>query len=296
MKNYYILGGILAVLIIIAVAAINESGEQSKSPEVSELLVKLDSVKINKIEIKNNFGETVTLVKESGGWFVNAPLHYPADKSRISHALGYLPKITVKMIASSNPGKQSIFGVASDGVRLKVYEGGSLKADMFVGKPGPDYSSSYLRLASSNDVVLGSVPLSYIINAPIKDWRDKTIIDIPSETLNDIYFQYDKEQFNLKSEFGIWKIDDSPADSNSVKSLTEALANFKTDFFCDSIPQNLNQTEAEIKFSGKELRFIPLEDDRYYVHTSDSPQWFIVLKGKIQQFLKKKEELTQKES
>jgi hypothetical protein len=58
-------------------------------------------------------------------------------------------------------------------------------------------AEAYARKVDSNDVVILNSSLSYTINKPVKDWRDKTVLKVQKEQIKEVKFQYGDTTFTL---------------------------------------------------------------------------------------------------
>ena len=119
--------------------------------------------------------------------------------------------LAVKEIVSSNPEKRSIFQVDSTGTLVKIFQNGQERAAFMIGKQGQSYSETYVHNEQSNDVAVVDGSLAVWFNKAVKDWRDKTILNIPKETITTIAFQYAGESFSLSLHDSVWMIGDSKA-------------------------------------------------------------------------------------
>ncbi|MGA9406450.1 MAG: hypothetical protein WBW71_04880, partial [Bacteroidota bacterium] len=117
-KNIYVLLGIFAVLIVVALWLMNRPGEQDISTGNARLLVTFDSAAVDKIEIKSPIN-SVTLEKNGAEWFLSERVAYRANQSSVTSMVHQSKNLAVKEIVSSNPEKRSIFQVDSTGTLVK---------------------------------------------------------------------------------------------------------------------------------------------------------------------------------
>ncbi len=292
-KNLFYLIIIFIVLLIAVFFVMQKEGEKSLSAEDRQYLYKLDSLSIDKFEMKSKYG-LILLQKEGTTWYLTKPLRYPADKKRINLAISTVINLIVKTIASDNPKKQSLYEVDSSALTLKIYEKGKLKGHFYIGKAGPTRGDNYIRKYNSNEVLLVRGSLSFLFDSPDSDWRDKTILSINPNEIKKIEFQYEKDSFTLQFTDSLWMIGDIAANKDEIDRITNNLAELKTDFFKDTPPDTIPKLYAVITFNDKQIKFYKLDEEQFLAQSSDSTQWFIVLKSKISNILKRREDFIKK--
>ena len=292
-KNIYMLLGVLAVLIGVAYVLMNRPGESDISIGSSQFLVDVDSIAVDKIEITSPTN-TVVLEKKGAEWFLSKPVEYRANQSSVTSMIHQAKNLAVKEVVSSNPEKRSIFQVDSMGTLVKIFQNGQEHAAFIVGKRGQSYSETYVRKEQSNDVVVvdESLPLSF--NKPVKDWRDKTVLNIPKESIKTILYQYPGESYSLSLHDSVWMIGDKTPKAGDVTSLLTSLSNIGADDFIDSAITPTPKISATISVGDAQIRFSEVKDkDKYLVQTSNSPQWFELQGWRAKQLLKHRKELLQ---
>ena len=288
---------LLVVLLLLAGAAYlvtKKPGEQSISGETGNYLVQIDSLAVDKIELKTPTGEVV-LEKKGVEWSVQKPLVYKADQSNVANAIHQAKTLGVKNIVSNNPQKYSLFQVDSTGTILTVYERGTAKPSVVIGKAGPTFADSYVRLSASNDVALVDGVLSYNFTRPVKDWRDKTIFSAPRESIKSVEYHFGDTTFVVAFKDSAWMIGKDSTDASAITSLLNTLSKFETDEFVDSLPPALPKLSASVIVGDMQIRFHEVKSPpKFYVQSSSSPQWLEVQPWRANQLLKRKAEILKK--
>src|SRR5574341_916101 len=196
MKRNTILFGLLVVLVVVAYIVLQKPGEHSSSSEVLGTLVEIDSAAVDKILVKTPAYDLL-LEKRGAEWFVQKPVACKADANAVTNAIHQAKTLEVKGTVSSNPEKHSVFMVDSAGALVKIFQKGVEKASFIVGKASSNYTDTYVRKTNSNDVVLGGGMFGYMFNRPLKEWRDKNLVNTPAETIKEVRFQYGDTTFVL---------------------------------------------------------------------------------------------------
>ena len=195
MKNRYammiLLGALVVTLVIIAIE------KPSEAPFISDY----DVDDVWHIEVSQLLDET-TLKREGSGWIVAespTPLKEellkgegreipaiewrPALESRISHALKILGNLDEGIVVSRRADKRALYRVDATGLHIKLAAtDGRIIADVWIGKNGPDYGSSYIRRADEDEIYIVRRPLLGLFSPVATDWlprEDKQTDHLP---------------------------------------------------------------------------------------------------------------------
>lgn len=290
-KNTLILLIVLVILLAVAFFLMNQSGEKNVSGSDVRLFISIDSLSVDMIEIESPTGK-VALQKRGVEWFLKEPVEYRADQSAVTSLIHQSKNLPVKAIVSSNPEKRGIFQVDTTGTLVKISQNGREVASFVVGKMGQSYDETYVRKEQSNDVAVVEGSISWSFKKAIKDWRDKAVLTIPKESIKGISYQYSGESFSLALRDSVWMIGSDKAKAGDVTSLLTSVANIQADDFIDSVLSPAPRITATVSVGDVQLRFSEIKDkDKYFVQTSNSPQWFELQGWRAKQILKHKKEL-----
>ena len=283
----------IVVLIVLAIATflvMNREGEISSSGSTGQMLVDYDSTAVDKLELIAP-SKKVVLEKQAGVWMITSPINYRADQTSVTSAVGKGRRIELKSLVSTNPENQKLFQVDSTGTLVNVYTNGTLKAAFIVGKPSTSFTENYVRLSGSNNVELTNEVISSYFNKQPKDWRDKTVFKTEESTIKNVTFQYGDTTFSLTMEDSLWRVGRDSANQTAVKPLLNALASIQADDFIDTAFIPPTKPEAIISVEGTQIRFYKDGASKYFVQTSQSPQWFEVQGWRATNLLKRKKDL-----
>ncbi len=290
-KNTLLLG-FLVLLALAAFLLMQRPGEQSVEESAASLLFEIDSLAVDRIEVKSP-SALVVLEKQGIDWMLREPVRARANQGTVATLIHDLKNVRSKATVSGNPEKQLMFQVdSSTGTLMKLFEKGAEKTVFIIGKAGNSITDVYLRIASSNEVLLVDAPLSPISTRPIKDWRDRAIMTLPKEGIKNVKFQYGDTTFTLTFKDSVWVIGNNATQEWVVNSLVGALAAFEADEFVDTPPSPAPRFTAFITIADYQLRFAPKKGaDAFYVQSSFSPQWYEVQGWRANQVLKRKKDL-----
>jgi hypothetical protein len=289
-RNVWILLAILVLLVLATLVVMQQPGEVSSSGSGGKVLVDYDSSAVDKLEIIST-KLAVTLERQGGKWMLTSPLRYQANETFVAEAVGKGKHIEVSKPVSTNPENQFRFEVDTTGTRVQMYERGTLKAVFFVGKASPSFTETYVRPAGSNDVYLTNGILTSTFNRRLEDWRERTVFKTDQEGIKNVKFTYGDTTFTLALKDSLWKIGNDSTVQPTVKSFLSTLANVQADEFVDSALADAPKLTAAIEVNGIQLRFYATKDaTKYFVQTSESPQWYVLQQWRVTQLLKRKKE------
>jgi hypothetical protein len=288
-KNTLILISLFVLLLIIAFLVLQKPGEQSASSANTGFFTVIDSLSVDKIQIKT---PTSFLLLEKRGteWYIAQPINYKANQTNVGQIIHQIKILEVKSIISSKPEKHSVFQVDQSGTEIKMYEKGAEKVSFILGKMAASYTESYVRRLNSNNVFLVEGAFSYMFSRPVKEWRDKTIFTTPKETIKEVQFQYGDTTFSMTLKDTTWVIGKAKAQQSVMDGILSSLSNLQADDFIDSTISP--KIMATVLYSGVQIRFAyDKKTNKYTVQSSNSPPWFILEPWKANQILKRKQEL-----
>lgn len=290
-RNTYVLLAILITLVIVAYLVMQKPGEKSSTGESGQVFVTIDSLAVDRIQIKSPGGR-VDLQKKGVEWYLDSPLSYKADQSNVATLIHDCKNLEVKTVVSDKPEKYSVFQVDSTGTWITLFEKGAEKASFILGKSGSSYAEMYARRSSSNDVNLLSGASSYVFNRPLKEWRDRTILAFPRQDIKEVKYQYGDTAFVLSQQDSTWLIGRDSTQNDVVNNLLSTLSNVQADDFVDTLNTRPSKPTAQISYAGTQLTFFYVKQgDKYLVQCSTSPQWFEVQSWRASQILKHKKEI-----
>ncbi len=278
---------ILIVLIVIAYLLTERPGEKTLTKP--KVLVEIDTSKIDKIWIFNEFGEIQT-ERKSDAWMVTKPIEYPASIYKINSVLMQLDNIIIISEVTRKKERFHVYGIDSNSVQVKIFSKGKLDAHLILGNNADNPMETFVKKQNEDIVYLVKAPMSFIFNVPLKDWRLRTIIDLAYNRPKEILFRNKKESFSINLIDSIWKIDKNTADTNKVIEFINRLSPLETDFFEDEkiqLPEMIYQIMID---KNMIINIYNIDEDRYYLTTNQTPQIFIILKSKALALMKDKNE------
>jgi hypothetical protein len=245
---------LLIVLIIFAsVILLVEKPFENKAKKTREeappLFPGFKVEQVKKIVVKKS-STTTTLENRDNLWYLLDKEAYPADPTIVDGVIKKIQGFKKINLASRKKDKHSLFEV-KEGMGVEVSLFGPEKKELarfLIGKTGPDFLSTYIRKADSDDVYLYDDYLRGDFDKQANNWRDKTILAFdPNEVVTlTISKLKEKEKIALtKDTQGNWQLEEpisSLAENSPIEKILTTLGNLKATGFADE--------EKEFKDSG----------------------------------------------
>jgi hypothetical protein len=240
-KTTLILGGVFLLLAVIYFAAVFRPEEvtQGATP-----LFKGKTPDIDKLEITNPKGESVTLEKQNEIWNITNPFSYKASVEVMQQVMEGLQNTLVDGVVSTSPDAQKQFGVEdSTSTSLKAYSGGKIVLDALIGRFTPELSHTYVRMRDSKEITLWRGIFSRTVNRDVDEWRDRTIFSFNAGDVTAIKAADGKNTRQLTLSDSTWTYTENgkqlPVDQARAKELVTMLAALSCDAFAaeEDIPR-----------------------------------------------------------
>ncbi|MGB9691496.1 MAG: DUF4340 domain-containing protein, partial [Candidatus Sumerlaeaceae bacterium] len=201
---------VLAILLGLAAYWYSRSEEkmlESAAPVAKPVFSGITSATVEKIEIAVPEAQPVTLAKLDGEWYTNVEKKHKADPNLIGSLFATLEKEITGEVVSDNPEHYSDYQVnETSATRVKVLgRDGKVLADLYVGKAGSTFFTTFVRKAGEKEVLSANASLTYVFNKP-EGWRDKRVFNFDQEAIVEVAGELTSGPLLLKKEAGVWKL------------------------------------------------------------------------------------------
>jgi hypothetical protein len=252
---------------------------------------------------------SAVLRKVNQVWFVTSEDSLPAEAGAVEKLLDDIAGFSRKDIISSKPDKYGLYQVDSAGVRVAVSDAmGDTLVRFVVGKPGPDFQSTYVRDVASGDVILAPGYLRSMFDRGKRSWQDRTIYAYKPDEVEEIEIRRPGETLTLRNqEGGEWFVnspESAACDPDRVTRLIRTLANLKSDDFAGRMPvpaSGLAESDSSVAFRvvggiREELLFGNHGGDgRVFAKRADSDIVYLLSEYKVNAMLPRLAELRRAE-
>lgn len=237
--------------------------EATENDPTRRMLIDLKRDELTAFEIKNADEDAFRIEKDDGRWYVVAGgKRTKADMERVDKMLEELPGLRAYSLATEDPKLYDQMEV-SDGkaLLLKVYSGGTAPvATLHVGKAGPSYKTSFVRIDAGKEVWNAGTNVKSLTAYSSKDYRTKkpwTFAQDTATQLELVKFSAPEEKENKapppaldspKLEFelkdGIWKHGDSNGNQNAIKEFLKSLSDLQINEYLDEPDNAVTQLDG----------------------------------------------------
>lgn len=195
---FLVLGGLTAYTLM-------KRSEQRNQPAAEvPSLPKVDREKVTSFEIRRPGEETIRLEKKDGSWRIAAPLDAMPDMSAVNGALDKLAELEVTSVAARNKENHEVLEVSdAKAVRVIVKAGNDTVLDVLIGS----YRSgnTMVREAGKDPVLSVKGSIKWAFNKALKDWRDKTITGVQSDSVKTLELRNGESVFRFVRDGETWK-------------------------------------------------------------------------------------------
>ncbi|MGA1796839.1 MAG: DUF4340 domain-containing protein [bacterium] len=223
---------IIFLCILVGIAYfMNRPAKKAKEPA---LFPGFDAEKAVAIRINGERG-MLTLSKVDGRWIAVEQDNLPADNDQVKQALQTIAEIDRDNVVSRNPDKQGIFEVdPNSGFEVLVQgEGDTPLAHFYIGKNGPDFMSTYVRKAGSDEVILYSgFHLKSRFDKPADTWLDRFVLLVQEPDVDRIEFSTPDGSYSIVQvrDEGKWRMEtpeEAEVKEDMIKDMTQTLFNLR---------------------------------------------------------------------
>ncbi|MCA9728677.1 MAG: DUF4340 domain-containing protein [Candidatus Eisenbacteria bacterium] len=235
-RTTILLGVILVILGVVATLTESNRKKQWK-PAGNKLFPAYEADRVDQIDIdKGNLH--VALAKKNGQWVVATEKGMPADTSLVNSILGSMRGLSSDDLVSTKGESHAALEVDSTGVNVDIKGGGQDLAHLIVGKPGPDYMSTYIRPTGQDNVYRVPVYLRTQVDRGDQTWRNKTVLKLAKEDLASYTTQDSSGTVTVEQTDGEWKMTaprEGAVRQDLLPILLQSLTNITARDFADSI-------------------------------------------------------------
>jgi hypothetical protein len=292
-RNILILVVVLALLVVVAIY-FETSRRASTQTSDALLFPGLDTELVDRIQILSE-GEETILEKQGDQWIVNTEGGFPAEPRLVNDILDRLPKFYADQVVSTNPENRNLFQVDSSGVEVWIQQAGEEIGHFIVGKPGPDFLSTYVRAADSDEVIQVPEYLPSLFKSQ-KTWREKTIFDL---NLDDVQsYEYDSPTKGhllvTRGQPTGWEVKEPETglvdDEQIIRTAVQSFCRLRATDFADTLTAEDAGIEADTTWieatladgSIHKVRFgLPTERNRNFARKEGSRHIVLIPRGAI---------------
>jgi Domain of unknown function (DUF4340) len=268
---------VLGALLGLTLFLFNQRAAEDSGPTVVAT-VKLPALKkedLDALEVTVPGKPKVKLTKQGDKWGLTEPVAAAADQSAVTAALDKLAELEVVGTAATKSENHATLEIDdAKAVRVTASKGGKPLLDLLIG----GYRSGNTMARKHGEAVVATVKgsIKYAFDKDVRDWRDRSIVEVSADDITQITFENAGGVFKLVQEAGAWKqAPGEPAipgfDPEQVKAIVASAASMNASDFAEAAPAGpeapLGSVAMSVGTPGQRivLRVGPKKGDDYLV-------------------------------
>ncbi len=262
----YIIFGLLALGAVAMLVIDNLSGKSNFKTD----LVEVPAAELNKISIlRKGEKQPVELLKTDSTWTVTENGEtFEADPSAVNALLSEIDLLKVERVAGTKKAQWNKYFLEDTSViSVKFYKDKELETEIFIGKfeysqpqnmqqaytQQPQFKlTTYVRTDDEETMYAVNGMLNFTFNKTAADFRNRTITQVPLETIDKVTVNYKERAFLLEKRESNWFIGNNQTDSTAVTEFFGIFADLKSSDFTQ-VPPATEPLSGTISFEGEKL-------------------------------------------
>ena len=222
-----------------------------------------DTASIGKLYLVSNNGESILAERTDTGWIVNKK--YKALKSTLNLILATLNKQSAMVPVTKNAHDNVIKDLSTNGIKLEVYDRAGKKMKvMYVGGTAVNNTGTNMWLEGASTPYVVQVPgfngyLTSRFTTALRDWRDRTVFDLPESEIKSVSVTYlDKplNSFEIIRENGKLTVKGDPSYTKYMDTPNTHRAGLYLSYFkninCEGFLNGLPDNDTTLKTAPKQ--------------------------------------------
>lgn len=306
LKKEYIILLLIIVVLVLYIALRKDSRIQYEIPEVNELAAE----SISGIVIQGNNSE-IRLTKENDKWLLGEE-KYIADAYKVEKMIEFLKKPVLVTVVSDSKDYMRYGLDEENRIIVKALSGENPQRVVDIGYQADIRNHTFIKLENDDRVFHAKEDLRDIFSTNIDDIRDKTVLSFDNDMVDSVQITKDGKELAInkkempsegeetKDTTYQWATHDGETvEASLIGSLINDISQIKcSGYIYDTKEDEPGNPEYIIKVKDKNehvLTVYPKKEDDYAAVSSDNPTPFKLYSWRIDNILKKFDEIFGKE-
>lgn len=172
--------------------------------EVNRSVFLSDQESISRIEILDRVGKTETVLnKENGQWFLESPVHYPADPG-IAEGVAVAIRMASRQPRLRGEKEWDEYGLAQPDVEVRIDVPKQKAETLFIGAPAPFGNAVFARWDFERGYLLLQGEMKDVFCQSVYSLREKRVFRTPAGEIQTIYAEMGPKSYQWKKDGGKW--------------------------------------------------------------------------------------------
>jgi hypothetical protein len=210
----------LAAVLVVLVSLVSLTAPPAAGPQ-GGALPRINGTDVSRLVVEGSGGRRVTLARSGAGWGVEEAGGWPASQGSVDGLLRAVEGMGPGDLVGRNATKHALYEL-DDGsaTRLKVEAGGAL-FELLVGKMGPSFESTFVRLPRSDEVRLAASPLWALARPERRAFLERSLVRCEPGDVAYLALNNGTRRARFAREGGNWTAD--PPGSGDPSRVDEAV-------------------------------------------------------------------------
>jgi len=226
-----------------------------------------EGTSLKEIEIKRG-QDIYHFKKRADEWQMIKPINWKVDTSKIENLIKRLKDTVLENPITEDKEKYKKYGVGGEGDYIKIITDNNKQITLYTGKRGPRYSLIYVRKKGEKTVYLVNAEFYNALPYDRDDFRDKTILSIPAETIREIKWELGDKKFSMVKKQDGWYAEVKKLSDEKVKDYLEKVSKITATGFPkdDKLPKKAKLSGKILIKSTKDYTLtLYKKEDEYYI-------------------------------
>ncbi len=223
-STYLLLALVLVMVVGLFWQRQRRTAQRGQLQERSATLAVSDTATIDRITIQQ--GTTTTeLLRQGSQWTVASAGNAAADSSLVTRLLENMQRLRVLSVAAVQATDFSSLAVGTEpSAELTLQTGQTTVRRLKFQRITDSYAGAAYVLPVGETTIYLAEPVPFDLAART-DWRDKAILRVPTDDIQEIKYQRGRVKFTLAKNNGAWQLDGKPANQDAANLFATNLAN-----------------------------------------------------------------------
>lgn len=232
---------VLVAFVGLAVAAYFATRRTEPEPDASapalDVIKSVAKDRVDELEIRRPDEAPIKLAKRDGRWRVVAPVEAAADQSAVDTALDRLADLEVRGVAATRRETHEDLEInEAKGLRVIARGRGTVLTEIILG--AYRNGKTLARRPQDATVYMLEGAIRYAFNKALKDWRDRSIVDVPVGDVVEVRFQNRNGTFAFVKNEDEWTVAQGATaidrfQASKLSSIVSSIARLRATDFAD---------------------------------------------------------------
>lgn len=270
---------LLVLAVLVALYGLSWAFDARGKASFEKTLTQIDTARVDRLEILRPEEAPLSLTKGAAGWQVSqGDVPYQASASLVESALNDIAALEARQLVARQADRWQDYEVDdSTGIRVKVFEGENVLADLMVGRFQYQQTGmmNFIRPSEGEETYLVDGFLRTTFDKAPESWRDKTLLKGPNSQWNTLTFTYPNDTtFRLNRGAGNrWYLPDSTElDPAAVSRYLNRITTLNGQTFVEAPAMQVSHSLQIAAANGNILlRGYAVNDSTRVIHSSLNP-------------------------